>query len=108
MELLTGWMPLFKSVCLQKADVVNTQGILDVYIEIAAHVEMLYNEIHNCLFTHVFFIFTGYVNYDVCLIQCLNSTYAGRVECTMQNVADLLFNKFPSRLMSPQHGICLV
>lgn len=82
--------------------------ILDLYIEIAVHVEMLYNEIHNCLFTHAFLIFTGFINYDVCLIQCLNSTYAGRVECTMQNVADLLFNKFPSRLMPSQHGICLV
>lgn len=35
-----------------------------------------------------------------------HSTYAGRVECTMQNVADLLFNKFTSRLMSSQHD-CL-
>eukprot|EP00250_Pteridium_aquilinum_P016574 c23169_g1_i1 orf=758-3574(+) len=32
-----------------------------------------------------------------------HSTYAGRIECTMQNVADFLLNKFPSRLMQPQH-----
>lgn len=30
-------------------------------------------------------------------------TYAGRVECTMQNVADLLLNKFSSRLKPSQH-----
>ncbi|MCO5573851.1 hypothetical protein L7F22_027626 [Adiantum nelumboides] len=33
-------------------------------------------------------------------------TYAGRVECTMQNVADLILNKFSSRLKRPQQD-CL-
>lgn len=47
-------------VCLQKAaavNVVNMQGILDLYIEIAVRVEMLYNEIHNCLFTRLIYIY---------------------------------------------------
>lgn len=58
-------MFLFKyvvHVCLQKAaavNVVNMQGILDLYIEIAVRLEMLYNEIHNCLFTRALLIFTG-------------------------------------------------
>ncbi|KAI5055644.1 hypothetical protein GOP47_0029165 [Adiantum capillus-veneris] len=30
-------------------------------------------------------------------------TYAGRVECTMQNVADFLLNKFSSRMKPAQH-----
>ncbi|KAH7283470.1 hypothetical protein KP509_34G009000 [Ceratopteris richardii] len=33
-------------------------------------------------------------------------TYAGRVECTMQNVADLMINTFSSQLKPSQHG-CL-
>lgn len=47
---------------MQKAaavNVVNMQGILDLYIEIAVRLEMLYNEIHNYLFTCALFIFTG-------------------------------------------------
>lgn len=47
-------------VCLLKAvavNVVNMQGILDLYIEIAVPVEMLYNEIHNCLFTRLIYIY---------------------------------------------------
>lgn len=39
-------------------------------------------------------------------LGAIHSTYAGRVECTMQNVADFLSNKFPSRLMPSQHD-CL-
>lgn len=49
-------------VRVQKAaavNVVNMQGILDLYIEIAVRLEMLYNEIHNYLFTCALFIFTG-------------------------------------------------
>lgn len=35
-----------------------------------------------------------------------HSTYAGRIECTMQNIADLLLNKFSSRLAFARHD-CL-